>query len=235
MAELDFSPPEELTISLWRSLLLNLLDRLSPERLAPLQLTSKPVDVGILVGDLVDLPWYRTVFTNLGDVISPETLPPLELQSRPVDVGELLGDDLSRGWWDTLLASLRDRLAPEKLPPLHLTSQPVAVFGAESSLQLLDWSTLISTPKVFLNALPKEAAPTKDAPNDGAPREDAPQSRIEEAAPPTVQAAPKDPVLWAVRMQLARDLGRTRFRRRIWIGLAAAELVFLIVAMFKFV
>ena len=163
MSELDFSPPEELTISLWRSLVLNVLDRLSPERLPPLQLTSEPVDVGILVGDLVDLPWYRTVFTNLGDVISPETLPPLELQSKPVDVGELLGDELSRGWWDTLLGSLRDRLAPEKLPPLKLTSQPVPVFGAESSLQLLDWSTLVSTPKVFL---PDAAQPVLM--NDGA-------------------------------------------------------------------
>jgi len=229
MAELDFSPPDELTISLWRSLLLNVVDRLSPERLPPLQLTSKPVDVGILVGDLVDLPWYRTVFTNLGDVISPETLPPLELESRPVDVGELLGDDLSRGWWDTLLASLRDRLAPEKLPPLNLTSQPVAVFGAESSLQLLDWSTLISTPKVFLQDAPRQEGLKKDALG-----EEVLASRMEEAAQPTVPLVPKDPVLWAVRMQLARDLGRTRFRRRIWIGLAAAEAVFLIVAMFRF-
>ena len=229
MSELDFSPPYELTISLWRSLLLNVLDRLSPERLPPLQLTSKPVDVGILVGDLVDLPWYRTVFTNLGDVISPETLPPLELESRPVDVGELLGDDLSRGWWDTLLASLRDRLAPEKLPPLNLTSQPVAVFGAESSLQLLDWSTLISTPKVFL-----QDAPRQDGLKNDASGEEVLTSRMEEAAQPTVPAVPKDPVLWAVRLQLARDLGRTRFRRRIWIGLAAAEAVFLIVAMLRF-
>jgi hypothetical protein len=220
MSELDFSPPEGLTVPLWRSLLLNVFDRLSPERLPPLQLTSKPVDVGILVGDLVDLPWFRTVFTNLGDVISPETLPPLELESRPVDVGELLGDDLSRGWWDTLVASLRDRLSAEKLPPLNLTSQPVALFGVESSLQTLDWSTLISTPKVFL----------KDA-----PKEEVLISRIEEAEQPTVQVAAKDPVLLAVRVQLARDLGRTRFRRRIWIGLAAAEAVFLIVAMFKFV
>jgi hypothetical protein len=234
MSELDFSPPDELTISLWRSLLLNVLDRLSPERLPPLQLTSKPVDVGILVGDLVDLPWYRTVFTNLGDVISPETLPPLELESRPVDVGELLGDDLSRGWWDTLLASLRDRLAPEKLPPLNLTSQPVAVFGAESSLQLLDWSALISTPKVFLQDAPRQDGLEPDGLKNDAPREEVLTSRMEEAAQPTVPLVPKDPVLWAVRLQLARDLGRTRFRRRIWIGLAAAEAVFLIVAMLRF-
>jgi hypothetical protein len=224
MAELDFSPPEELTISLWRSLLLNVLDRLAPERLPPLQLTSKPVDVGILVGDQVDLPWFRTVFTNLGDVISPETLPPLHLTSQPVDVGELLGDDLSRGWWDTLLASIRDRIAPEKLSPLHLTAQPVPVFGAESSLQLLDWSTLVSTPKVFLPDAPKAEASTERVLTP----------RTEEAAPPAAPAVPKDPVLLAARMQLVRDLGRTRFRRRIWIGLAAAEAVFLIAAMFKF-
>jgi hypothetical protein len=230
MAELDFSPPEELTFSLWRSLLLNILDRLAPKRLPPLQLTSKPVDVGILVGDLVDLPWYRTVFTNLGDVISPEILPPLELESRPVDVGELLGDELSRGWWDTLLASLRDRLAPEKLPPLNLTAQPVAVFGAESSLQLLDWSTLIGTPKVFL-----QDAPQQDGLKEGAPGgEETGTSRMEEAAQPTVQAVPTDPVLLAARLQLARDLGRTRFRRRIWMVLAAAEAVVLIVAMLRF-
>ena len=229
MSELDFSPPEELTISLWRSLVLNVLDRLAPERLPPLQLTSEPVDMGILVGDLVDLPWYRTVFTNLGDVISPETLPPLELQSKPVDVGELLGDELGRGWWDTLLGSLRDRLAPEKLAPLKLTSQPVPVFGAESSLQLLDWSTLVSTPKVFL----PDAAKPDVLMTDGAQVE-VRTSRLEEAASPAVQAVPVNPVLLAARMQLTRDLGRTRFRRRVWIGLAAAEAIFLIVAMFKF-
>jgi hypothetical protein len=178
-----------------------------------------------LVGDLVDLPWYRTIFTNLADVISPEMLPPLELESRPVDVGELLGDDLSRGWWDTLSASLRDRLAPERFPPLELTSQPVALFGVESSLQILDWSTLISTPRVFLRDVPKEDAP----------REEVLISRIEEAEQPMAQVPPRDPVLFAARMQLVRDLGRTRFRRRIWIGLAAAEAIFFIVAMFKFV
>src|SRR5664279_337803 len=143
---LDLLPPPSLTQPLWRSLVGNLRDTFAPTKLPPLELTSRPVNVGLLLGDRLSLPWFRTVFTNLGDVISPETLPPLELESRPVDVGELLGDDLSRGWWDTLLSSLRDRLAPEKFPPLNLTSQPLAVFGAESSLQLLDWSTLISTP-----------------------------------------------------------------------------------------
>ncbi|MGC2109322.1 MAG: hypothetical protein WA655_07375 [Candidatus Korobacteraceae bacterium] len=220
MFDLDFSPPEELNISLWRSLLINLADRFAPERLPPLQLTSKPVDVGILEGDLLSLPWYRTVFTNLGDVISPETLPPLELTSEPVDVGELLGDELDHPWWDSLLQNLRDRLSPEKQPALHLTSEPVALFGAESSLQILDWSTLIAGPKVF--------------------RPDAPQpaSALSSYEPTPAMSAPEPPPahpgLLAARMQLTRDIVRTRFRRKIWISLAAAEAVFLLVALFKF-
>ncbi|MGO9520220.1 MAG: hypothetical protein ACLPND_24550, partial [Candidatus Korobacteraceae bacterium] len=75
MLDLDISPPEELTVSLWRSLLLNVIDRVAPQRLPPLELTSKPVEVGILFGDLLELPWYRTVFSNLSDVISTDTLP----------------------------------------------------------------------------------------------------------------------------------------------------------------
>jgi len=219
MSDLDFSPPEGLEISLWRSLLINFADRFAPERLAPLQLTSKPVDVGILEGDLLNLPWYRTVFTNLGDVISPETLPPLVLESHSVDVGELLGDELSHGWWNSLLQNLRDRLSPEKPAPLDLTSPPVPGFGAESSMRILDWSSLISGPKVF--------------------RADAPQlppvfsTYQAQATAPAPEAPPVHPGLLVARMQLTRDIVRTRFRRKIWISLAAAEAVFLLVALFR--
>ena len=220
MFDLDFSPPEGLTVPLWRSLVLNVIDRVAPERLPPLELTSEPVEVGILAGDLLELPWYRTIFGNLADVISPDVLPPLQLESRPIDVGELLGDELDHGWWVSLLGGIRDRLAPEKLPPLHLTAHPVAAFGADASLQILDWSSLISTPKVFLPDSPKPSASGVS---------------FEEAAPqaqaPVARTAPE---LLAARLQLTRDLGRTRFRRRIWIGLAAAEAVFLLVALFKF-
>jgi hypothetical protein len=222
MVDLDLSPPEGLTVSLWRSLLLNIIDRVAPERLPPLQLTSKPVNVGILTGELLELPWYRTVFGNLADVLSPDLLPPLQLESKPIDVGELIGDELEHGWWYSLLGNLRDRLAPERLPALELTSRPVAAFGADAWLQILDWSTLISTPKVFLPDAPK-------APVQG--------SSSEQAAPPAPQtpvAVQTPPELLAARLQLTRDLGRSRFRRRIWLGLAAAEAVFLLVALFKF-
>ena len=220
MYDPDFSPPQGLTISLWRSLLINMADRFAPERLPPLELTSKPVDVGILEGDLLELPWYRTVFTNISDVVSPEILPPLQLESRPVDVGELLGDEISHGWWNSLLQNLRDRLSPERPAPLDLTSHPIAAFGADSSLQILDWSSLITGPKVFRS--------------DPAPLTPSISGSFEQATTENVpEAAPVDPVLLAARMQLVRDIGRSRFRRWIWISLAAAEAVFFLVAIFK--
>lgn len=218
--ELDLSPPAGLNISLWRSLVTNILERLAPERLPPLELTSAPVDVGILFGDLIELPWYRTVFSNLGDVISPELLPPLQLESRPVDVGELLGDSLGRGWWDSLLSSLRERLSPEKLPPLHLTAKPVAGFGAEASLQVLDWSGLIDTPKLFRPDASRESAEVWQLTSQPTPQ-------------PAV-ARKVDPVIFAAQLQFKRDLASSRFRKKIWISLAAAEAVFLIVALVRF-
>lgn len=222
MSDLDFSPPEGLTVSLWRSLLINFADRFAPERLPPLQLTSRPVPV-MLPGELFELPWYRTIFTNIGDVISPEHLPPLELTSQPVDVGELLADDLSHGWWDSLLQSLRDRLSPERLPALNLTAKPVDAFGVDASLQLLDWSTLIAGPKLFHPDKPQLVV-------DNAP--------VAEPATAVVSAiaelAPASPLLIATRGQLVRDIGRTRFRRKIWISLATAEAIFLLVAFLKF-
>jgi hypothetical protein len=218
MYEPDFSPPPGVERPLWRSLVINLADRFAPERLPPLQLTSKPIDV-VLPADSIEAPWFRTVFTNIGDVVSPERLPPLDLESRPVDVGELLGDELNHGWFDSLLHNLRDRLAPEKLAPLELTSQPVVGFGNEETLQVLDWSDLIDGPKVY------RADEPVAAPASG--------SDVMPAAAPVREVPPENPALLAVRMQLVRDIGRTVFRRKIWIGLAAAEAVFLLFAIFK--
>lgn len=176
--------------------------------------------MGILFGDLIELPWYRTVFSNLGDVISPELLPPLNLTSRPIDVGEMLGDSIARGWWYSLLGSLRERLSPVKLPPLHLTSQPVAGFGAEATLQVLDWSNLLDSPKIFLPDAPRESADVWQlTPQPG---------------PAPVIARKVDPVILAAQLQFKRDLARSRFRRKIWISVAAAEALFLVVALVRF-
>jgi hypothetical protein len=208
---------------LWRSLILNLADRISPERFPPLELTSVPVDTGMMFGDRLALPWYRTVFANISDVVSPEMGPPLELTSRPVDVGELLGDDLAHGWWTSLLDGLRYRLSPEKEAPLGLTAAPIAAYGANSWLQLMDWSALIDGPKLFLP--------------DAAPEEmhfAAPEQVAELAPVAAVPGIPTTQELWAIQMQFKRDLSRSRFRQKVWIAVVAAEAVLLLSYLFNF-
>ncbi len=209
---------------LWRSLILNLADRISPERLPPLELTSRPVDTGMLFGDRLGLPWYRTVFANISDVVSADTSPPLELTSRPVDVGELLGDDLSHGWWTSLLDGLRYRLSPEKQPKLALTSKPIPAYGANSWLQLLDWSSLLESPKVFLPDVPVQAQLMAAEMLETAPT----------AVAATAATVPVDQQLWAAQMQFKRDLSRSRFRQKIWMTAVAAEAVFLLAYIFNF-
>src|SRR5271157_2023210 len=146
---LDLLPPPSLTQPLWRSLVGNLRDTFAPAKLPPLELTSRPVNVGLPLGDRLRLPWFRTVFTNIGDVLSPEILPPLELESRPVDVGELITDQLSHFWWGSLLRNLADRVAPEKMPALDLTAKPVLDVIPKAWLLLPLWSEVVDTPKVF--------------------------------------------------------------------------------------
>lgn len=208
-------PPASLTQPLWKSLVANLRDTIAPQKLLPLQLTSRPVDVGLLLGDRLSLPWFRTVFTNIGDVISPETQPPLELESSPVDVGELITDQLSHYWWSSLLRNLADRLVPEKLPVLELTSKPIANIIPEAWMLLPPWSDVISTPKVFYPDRPKPAQPPvalKPAPLP-------PEARELRSANPTEAG-------------LLRDLRWSRIRRRIWIAMATAQAIYLFVIMF---
>jgi hypothetical protein len=220
MNNLDFAPPQELTLPLWRSLVLNVIDRVAPERLPPLQLTSKPIDVGMLFGDRLQRPWYRTIFTNIADVVSPEILPALELESRPVDVGELLGDEIAHPWWQSLLGNLRDRLSPERLPALELTSEPVKAYEADTWLQILDWSSLIDTPKVYLPDAPRPAMTTY---------------AVAEPLPPAVPAVPVfSPEVLLAQTQFKRDISRSRLRQKIWISLVAAQIAFLVFAAIKF-
>ena len=208
----DLLPPDSLTQPLWKSLAGNLRDTLAPEKLPPLQLTSRPVNVGLLLGDRLSLPWFRTVFTNIGDVISPETLPPLELESRPIEVGELITDQLSHFWWSSLLRNLADRVAPERQPALQLTSKPMVEVMPKSWLLLPLWSEVISTPKVFYPDKPK-VADSVVRPIVVTPPADPQETRV------------ADPTEAGVR----RDLRRSKIRQRIWITMAAAQAAYLIV------
>ncbi len=214
---LELLPPPSLTQPLWRSLVGNLRDTFAPEKLPPLQLTARPVHVGLSPGERLRLPWFRTVFTNIGDVLSPETLPPLELESQPADVGELLTDRLSHFWWGSLLRSLADRVAPETQPSLNLTSKPVLDIMPKSWILLPMWSEVVDTPKVFYPDKPKLA----DAVRPAHPRLVAlPAERREALA----EALVREPTA----ADLLRDLRRSRIRQRIWIGLAAAQILFMV-------
>jgi hypothetical protein len=217
--QIDLLAPASLTQPLWKSLLGNLRDTLAPEKLPPLQLTSRAIDLGVPLGERLQLPWYRTVFTNLGDVISPETLPSLELESVPVDVGELIADQLSHLWFSSLLRNLADRLVPERLPNLELTSKPIANIVPETWLLLPGWSDVISTPKVFYPDTPIAATSSVAIP--------LPISAITATAPGLLP--PKQPT----EAGLLRDLRRSRIRGFVWMGMAAAQAIYLIVIMIK--
>jgi len=212
---LDLLPPPSLTQPLWRSLVGNLRDTFAPEKLPPLELTSRPVNVGLLLGERLSLPWFRTVFTNIGDVISPETLPPLELESRPVDVGELITDQLSHFWLGSLLRNLADRVAPETLPTLHLTSKPILDIIPKSWILLPLWSEVVDTPKVFYPDKPKTADAVRPV-------------NLQPVALPAekLEALVAEPTA----ADLLRDLRRSRIRQRIWIGLAAAQILYMVLA-----
>ncbi|MGD0467036.1 MAG: hypothetical protein ABSA54_01550 [Terriglobales bacterium] len=214
---LDLLPPPNLTQPLWRSLVGNLRDTFAPEKLPPLVLTSRPVNVGLALGERLRLPWFRTVFTNIGDVISPETLPPLELESQPVDVGELITDQLSHFWWGSLLRNLADRVAPETQPALNLTSKPILDIIPRSWILLPLWSEVVDTPKVFYPDKPKPADAVRSV-------------NLQPVALPAkkMEALAEALVREPTAADLLRDLRRSRIRQRIWIGLATAQVVYMV-------
>ena len=222
--DLNLLMPAAWNRPLWRRLFDDVRDRVFPEKLAPLQLTSRPVNVGMMVGDVLSLPWYRTVFTNLGNVITPETLPPLELESRPVEVGELLSDQLSQKWWQSLLRSLADRVAPERLPALELTAKPVEI-APPGAVQIVPWSSLISLPRVPLAERRTVLASTLRAVPAGTPS--AQQfSTVGTALP----SAPDATLVHAHHGRLQSALSRSRLRQALLISVAAAEAVYLVLS-----
>jgi len=127
--ELNLLPPAELNESIWRSLADNIRGLLYPEKLPPLQLTSKPVeDNGILPRTDVDGSLWSSLRQNLRDTFSPEELPPLELTSKPIADNDLLPrSDAERSLFSSLRDNIKSTFFPEKLPPLQVSSKPIKV------------------------------------------------------------------------------------------------------------
>ena len=218
--ELDLTPPAELQRPLWKSLVFNFRDCFLPDQQPPLYLTSRPINLGMLLGDFLSLPWYRTVFTNLGDVISPETLPPLQLESRPVEVGELIGDAIARPWWRSLLRSLADLVAPEKLSPLDIDWQPANAIIPSQALLLTAWSNVISGPKIFLSD------PVKATSAPASPGFAGTQPLPALPDPATVA------FVYDLERDMLKDLRKSRRRERFLIAIFAVEIIVLLVGAF---
>jgi hypothetical protein len=227
----DFAPPAVLHISLWRSLLLNFRDRAADKNLPPLDITSRPVDLGMLPGDQMELPWYRSIFTNIGDVVSPETLPPLQLESLPVDMGELIGDQLQHGWWSSLLRSLADKFAPEETTPLHLTSAPVTPESSSATLQVPRWSALIEAPRYAAIQSRVDMAEQEQIADPWGLSSASVKVRISYpgpfAGPPVALAVASSSVDELIR-KARRALHLAYAREAVWMGAAAAETGFLL-------
>jgi hypothetical protein len=226
--ELNLLPPPGLNVSLLRSLFTNLRDSILPDRRPPLQLTSRPVNVGMLVGDILDLPWYRTILSNIGDAISPETQPPLQLESQPVDV-ELISDQPA--WWGSLLRNLADTVAPERLPALRLTSGPVNPEMASEVLVTPRWSSLIETPKIFRSDR-WNASFDRHVPFDRPTPVAAPVRTILVQLPPLNKEEPAAPDYFEFERklvrQLQRSIRRSRMRQFVWLSVISAEVTLLV-------
>jgi len=120
-------PRETLETPLWDTLLSGIGAALFPEKESPLVLTSKPVEIGELLGDSLERPWYQSIFNNLCDALFPPEQPPLQLASKPVEARNELDDALALPWYKSVFGNIRDALFPSKLPALELSSKPVAV------------------------------------------------------------------------------------------------------------
>ena len=127
--ELNLLPPDGLDESMWRSLADNVRSWLHPEKLPPLELTSKPIeDNSILPHSDADRSLWSSLRHNVKDVVSPEKLPPLELTSKPVeDNGLLPRTDAERSLFSSLRDNIKSTFFPEKLPPLQISSKPIKV------------------------------------------------------------------------------------------------------------
>jgi hypothetical protein len=74
----------------FKSIFRGIKETISPTKLPPLELTSRPVetaDMGAM--SKIEQPWFKSLIGNIRDLIHPPKLPPLEVTSKPVEVGTI--------------------------------------------------------------------------------------------------------------------------------------------------
>jgi hypothetical protein len=80
----------------------NLGNVIAPETLPPLELESRPVDVGELISDQMGHLWWTSLLRNLADRVAPESLPALQLTSAPVEAS-LRSGSMQLMRWSSLI------------------------------------------------------------------------------------------------------------------------------------
>ena len=94
-----------LSLPWYRTVFTNLGDVISPETLPPLQLESRPVDVGELIGDQMSHMWWSSLLRSLADVAAPERLPALQLTSAPMDDPSLTAGTMQLPRWSSVIST----------------------------------------------------------------------------------------------------------------------------------
>ncbi len=76
----------------FKSIFRGIRETISPAKLPPLELTSRPVESKSFDEmSRAEQPWFKSLIGNIKDLINPPKLPPLELTSKPVEVGTIWG------------------------------------------------------------------------------------------------------------------------------------------------
>jgi len=100
--------PDSMALPWYKGLIQNIREAINPPKLAPLEVTSKPLDLQtsmstydgadpddhlrhLLAPAAIELPWYKSIVQGIKETINPPKLPPLEVTSKPVEMASLNG------------------------------------------------------------------------------------------------------------------------------------------------
>ncbi len=106
---------DRLAVPWYRTIFTNVGDVIAPETLPPLELESRPVEVGELISDQLSHLWFSSLLRNLADAAVPEKLPPLQLSSEPDDT-ILPSKIMLFPRWSSVIETVR-AFAPDETKP----------------------------------------------------------------------------------------------------------------------
>jgi protein TonB len=80
----------------FKSVFRSIREFVSPPKLPPLEITSRPVEVDSEITQ-IEAPWYKSLYVSVHELISPPNLPPLQVTSKPVAVRDIWNPDHKQG------------------------------------------------------------------------------------------------------------------------------------------